>query len=51
MGNGSRFVMYTTGAVVFLMLLKDGTFNKLVRDASTGVQDFATGIRPITRVA
>ena len=51
MGRGAKFALYTSGAVVFLMLLRDGTLPRLINDAAKGAVDFTGGIKPITRVA
>lgn len=51
MGNGARFALFTSGAVVFLMLLRDGSLTTLISDAATGARDFATGVKPVTRIA
>lgn len=46
----ARAVLYGSATILFLMLLKDGKFGRLVNDAARGTRDFGQGIKPITTI-
>lgn len=45
-----RAFTFAAGTVIVLMLIKDGSFGKLVDNGSSFVKNFATGIKPVTTI-
>ena len=48
MRNG---VTIAAAVIIGLILVKDGTAQKLIQDGATGLKDLASGVKPLTGIA